>query len=323
MIEFADSPDPAEIPGSGVPVVYGPGRLAELGRLAADLGATRVLVVTDPGIRSAGHVDRAVDVLTGAGLHAAVFDGVAENPTSEHVAAAAEVARSDGIDLLVGLGGGSSMDVAKGTNFVLTNGGTMADYWGKGKAARPMLPSIMIPTTAGTGSEAQSYALISDPATHRKMACGDEKARARVAILDPELTATVPREVATAVGLDAVSHAVESAGSTARNETSRRFSRAAWLRLERAFEQSLADPTDIAARADMLIGAHLAGAAIENSMLGAAHACANPLTARFDVVHGQAVAVCLPHVVRFNGGGGENPYADLSDDASELDDRLA
>jgi alcohol dehydrogenase len=303
-------------------VLFGPGKLAELGALAKREGAGRVLLVTDPGIVRAGHVERATRSLKDAGLAVAVFDGVAENPSTQHVDAGVHVAQRHRADFLVGLGGGSAMDCAKGINFIVTNGGAMADYWGVGKATKPMLPMIAVPTTAGTGSEAQSFALISDSVTHQKMACGDVKAACRWAILDPDLTLTQPPKVAAASGIDAVAHAVETAGSTKRNPVSLEMSREAWSRLDAAFERAVRDRRDDEARADMLLGAHLAGAAIEQSMLGAAHACANPLTARLGIVHGIAVGVMLPHVVRFNSANGENPYAALSDDPERLARRL-
>jgi len=285
-------------------------------------GGARVLLVTDPGIRRAGHVERAERSLLEAGLTVTIFDGVAENPTTQHVDAGVEVARRQAVNFLIGLGGGSAMDCAKGINFLLTNGGRMQDYWGVGKASRPMLPVIAVPTTAGTGSEAQSFALITDPATHQKMACGDVKASCRAAILDPDLTRTCPAKVAAAAGIDAVAHAVETAATTKRNEVSLECSRLAWDRLSRSFEPVMRDAHDDVARADMLLGAHLAGVAIECSMLGAAHACANPLTSRFGVTHGVAVGLMLPHVIRFNAGTGENPYAALGLDAEALARRV-
>lgn len=303
-------------------VIFGPGCLDEIGAVAKNEGGSRVLVVTDPGIVRAGHVARAVASLRAAGLTVVVFDGVAENPTTRHVDAGVAIAKRDGIDFLVGLGGGSSMDCAKGINFIFTNGGAMQDYWGVGKATKPMLPMIAVPTTAGTGSEAQSFALISDPDTHQKMACGDPKAACRVAILDPDLTATQPRAVAAATGIDAVSHAVETAGCTRRNDVSLEFTRQAWHRLEASFEAAIADPTNAVARWDMLLGAHLAGAAIEHSMLGAAHACANPLTARFGITHGVAVGLLLPHVIRFNANNGDDPYAAIAGNAGALAGRI-
>src|SRR5258707_2103731 len=174
-----------------------------------------------------------------------------------------------------------------------------------------MLPSIGVPTTAGTGSEAQSYALISDEETHAKMACGDPKAAFRIAILDPSLTLTQPREVTAVAGYDAISHAVESFVTARRSEISDLFARDAWHRLDRYYERVLRIPHDIRARGAMLLGAHEAGIAIEQSMLGAAHACANPLTARYGTTHGVAIAVMLPHVVRWNADHVGSRYAEL------------
>jgi alcohol dehydrogenase len=295
------SDTPRDLPGSRVKLVFSPGALARIGTYAKSEGASRILLVTDPGIRKAGHVERALRSLYNSGLVVRVFDEVEENPTTDIVHKGLRVACEAKPDFIIGLGGGSSMDCAKGINFLHTNGGKMQDYWGTGKATQPMLPMIAIPTTAGTGSEAQSYALITDPQTHQKMACGDVKATPRLAILDADLTATQPLTVAAATGIDAVAHAVETAVSKKRNATSINFSREAWQRLDRSFERVLAEPTDATARADLLLGAHLAGCAIENSMLGAAHALANPLTGHFGIVHGFAVGLMLPHVVRFNG----------------------
>lgn len=308
---YANSALPEVLSHSRTRVVFGGGRLDELGEQSRAAGGSRALVVTDPGVRRAGHVQRAERALRDAGLSVVIFDGVAENPTTVHVDAGLVVAQGESVDLLVGLGGGSAMDCAKGVNFLVTNGGRMQDYWGIGKAAKPMLPMIAVPTTAGTGSEAQSFALITDPATHQKMACGDAKAACRAAILDPDLTRTCPAKVAAAAGIDAIAHAVETAGTNRRNQVSLECSRLAWERLSRSFERVMRDTSDDAARADMLLGAHLAGVAIEHSMLGAAHSCANPLTSRFGVTHGVAVGVMLPHVIRFNGEDGANPYAAL------------
>src|SRR5215213_4535892 len=253
-------------------VVFGPGSLARLGEFARELGSRRVLLVTDPGLEAAGHPQRAVGHLEGAGLEVFIFDEVRENPTSVQVEVGAAFARDRGIDLIVAVGGGSAMDCAKGLNFLLTNGGRMADYKGFGKATRPMLPSIGVPTTAGTGSEAQSYALITDERTHLKMACGDKKAAFRVALLDPELTVSQPKGVTAVTGVDALAHAVESYVCTKRNPVSQAFSLAAWRHLEPNFETVLEDPTHLDARAAMQIGSHLAGAAIETAMLGICHA---------------------------------------------------
>jgi alcohol dehydrogenase len=298
-----------------VRVVFGPGSLERLGELTRELGGQRVLLVTDPGLEQAGHPQRAAQVLSRAGLSVAIFDGVEENPTTQHVEAGVRAARAAGCDFLVAVGGGSAMDVAKGINFLLTNGGSMADYWGSGKARLPMLPSIGVPTTAGTGSEAQSYALIADPVTHRKMACGDRKAAFRVAILDPELTLTQPDRVTADTGMDALSHALEAYVTARRNPLSQALAREAWRLLVHHFPTVLRQPDHLPARAGMQLGAHFAGWAIETSMLGATHALANPLTAHYGLPHGQAIALLLPHVLRFNAAAVEPLYADLARDA--------
>ncbi len=335
-LDIRPSPHPIRIPGSAVPVLFGSGCIDLVGEQVLAMGRSRVLLVTDPGIRAAGHAERAVrslyrvraraadthDARHGRGIVVRIFDDVHENPTTEHVEQALRLARQFNPDIIIGLGGGSSLDTAKGVNFLYTNGGRMQDYWGTDKAARPMLLMIAIPTTAGTGSEAQSYALISDAQTHVKMACGDRKALPALAVLDPDLTATQPRNVAAATGIDAIAHAVETAGCTRRTAQSLRLSAEAWRLLSGSFAAALHDPQDASARQNMLLGAHLAGCAIENSMLGAAHATANPLTARYGITHGVAVGLMLPHVVRFNGAGGMQPYSELLPDAEELAERL-
>lgn len=292
-------------------IVFGDGTLAQLGELAVELGARRVLIVTDPGIVKAGHAEIALMVLRSSGLETTVFDGVIENPTTDTVDKALTVARDFSPDLLVGLGGGSSMDCAKGVNFLYSNGGRMQDYWGEGKATQPMLPMIAVPTTSGTGSEAQSFALISDAETHVKMACGDKKAACRVALLDPKLTVTQPERVTALTGIDAVAHALETFVTKRRNPISLTFSREAWRLLNHNFLKVMQDPQNLEARGAMQLGACLAGLAIENSMLGAAHALANPLTQHYNVVHGQAVALMLPHVIRFNSHEVGHMYDDL------------
>jgi alcohol dehydrogenase len=293
-------------------VVFGLGTLDQVGELTRELGGSRVLLVTDPGLEAAGHPQRARAALEGAGLQVAVFDEVEENPTTKHVEAGVAAARQLSADSLVAVGGGSAMDCAKGINFLFTNGGRMQDYWGTGKATKPMLPSIGMPTTAGTGSEAQSYALIADPESHIKMACGDRKAAFRVAILDPQVTVTQPAKVTADTGLDAISHALESYVTSKRGPLSQLFAREAWRLLVANLETVLQNADDLEARAGMQLGAHLAGMAIENSMLGATHALANPLTAHHGLAHGLAISLMLPHVIRFNALAVGGLYRDLA-----------
>ena len=292
-------------------LVFGSGTIDRLGPLARELGLSRPLLVTDRGLRDAGHVERALAQLRDAGVEAAVFDACEANPDGAMVDRGVEFAAACRPDGVIGLGGGSPLDCAKGINLLLTNGGTIADYKGYGLARKPLLPMIAVPTTSGTGSEAQSYAVIADSATHMKMACGDPKLAFAAAILDPGLTVSQPPAVTAAAGFDALAHAVETAVTTRRTPISTLFSHAAFRLLEPHYERTLADPGDVDARAAMQLGAFYAGVAIEHSMLGAAHACANPLTARYALTHGVALAILLPHVVRWNAEDGADLYRDL------------
>ena len=293
-------------------VLCGPGTIDRLGALARELGVSRPLLVTDSGLRDAGHLERALRQLREAGVEAAVFDACEVNPDAAMVDRGVAFAAGCRPDAVIGLGGGSPLDCAKGINLLLTNGGTIADYKGYGLARKPLLPMIAVSTTAGTGSEAQSYAVIADNETHMKMACGDPKLAFAAAILDPELTLSQPAGVTVAAGFDALAHAVETAVTTRRTAISTLFSHAAFRLLDDHYDRVLAHPEDLDARGAMQLGAFYAGVAIEHSMLGAAHACANPLTARYALTHGTALAILLPHVVRWNAQGKDDLYRDLA-----------
>lgn len=293
-------------------IVFGAGSVKHLGELAAELGFRRTILVADHGLVASGHVDEALEPLRKKGIDVIGFHDFDVNPDTAVLAAGCEFAAPLKVDSIIGIGGGSSLDCAKGINFLLTNSGRMQDYVGYGKASKPMLPMIAIPTTAGTGSEAQSYAVISDAETQVKMACGDPKAAFRLAILDPALTLSQPRTVTATAGFDALTHAVETYVSTQRNALSEVFSREAWRLLEANYERVLTDPNDLDARSAMQLGAYFAGVAIESSMLGATHACANPLTTRYGTTHGAALAMLLPTVVRWNKAVVAERYAELA-----------
>jgi len=304
-------------------LVFGSGAFERLGELARELGFNRTLLVADQGMVACGYVDEAVKLLDASRVEVLAFHDFGENPDTAMVEAGRAFAATLDADSIIALGGGSSLDCAKGINFTLTNGGSMRDYWGYAKAsskpgAKPMLPMIGVPTTAGTGSDAQSYALISDADTRVKMACGDPQAAFKVALLDPRLTVTAPPGLTATTGYDAISHAVESYVTKKRNAVSRTLAREAWRMLEANFERVLKEPANIEARGAMLLGSYLAGLAIENSMLGATHACANPLTKNFGVTHGVAIAVMLPRVVMWNTDVVRKSYEELANDAGLL-----
>jgi len=293
-------------------IIFGSGAVAKLGMLAQELGCSRAFVVSDPGVVRAGLFGAGEKSLIDAGIQVRGFHDLSENPTNLHVERGVLAAKAFEPDLLIGIGGGSSMDCAKGINFVFSCGGKIQDYWGVGKATKAMLPMIAVPTTSGTGSETQSFALISDAESHAKMACGDARAACRIALLDPALTLTQPASVTALTGIDAITHSLETFVCNKRTPMSECYSREAWQLLSQGFPQVLKSPGDVDARGRMQLGACFAGMAIEASMLGAAHSLANPLTAMLGVTHGQAVGLMMPHVVRFNAHVVEDRYRELS-----------
>lgn len=293
-------------------VLFGTGEFSRLGEVARELGGTRCLLVADQGMLDRGYAQEATRTLKARRMEVFGFHDFTAGPTTAMVDSGAAYAAPLKVDLIVGLGGGSSLDCAKAINFVVSNGGSIRDYWGYGKASRAMLPMMAVPTTAGTGGEAQTSAVVSDPETNVKMVCGDTKAAFRVAILDPKLTVSQPRALTGATGYDAVSHAVETLVSTRRNAISECFSRSAWRLLNAGFERVLKEPEDLTARGEMLLGAHFGGMAIENSNLGAAHACATPLTTHYGVRHGNAIATVLAQVVEWNGAVAGRQYDELN-----------
>jgi len=293
-------------------VVFGHRSFTRLGHLAREINFHRTLLVADRGLVQAGHAAEALRLLSDAGIEAVTFHDLAPNPDTRMVEAGCRFAEPLNVDSIVALGGGSAMNCARAINFVLTNGGSIGDYRGYGKPDTPLLPMIAVPTTAGTGIEALSFTVIVDAATKSQTTCGDASASARIALLDPQLTLTAPRHVAAMAGFDAIAHAVETAVTARRTPLSDTFSHRAWRLLNDAFERVLLHPADAEARAAMQLGAHFAGIAIEQSMLGAAHACAAPLTSRYNLTHGLALAILLPHVVRWNASVATDRYATLA-----------
>lgn len=299
----ADSGAPTSLPGQRL--IIGAGSAATVGEIARQLGRHRVLLVTDPGVLRAGHVAAVERSLTQQGLTVFIFSDTRENPTTMDVQRCLQFCQSSSIPnlsevMFVAVGGGSAIDTAKGANFLLTNGGSMREYQGRNKASVPLLPTIAIPTTAGTGSECQSAAVIADALTHEKFACLDPSALPCVAILDPLLTLSMPARVTACTGIDALVHAIESAVTAARTPASIAHAHQAAALLFGNLGKVFDKPDDIDARAAVQLGAATAGMAIELSMLGAAHAAANPLTAKLNIAHGHAVGLMLPHVIRFN-----------------------
>jgi alcohol dehydrogenase len=298
--------DGFDVPG-GKRIVFGPGKADTTGTIARTLGLKRVVLVTDAGVTKAGHADRVRRALEASGVEVFVFADTTPEPTTVDLDRCVALVKSvSSIDGYVAVGGGSSIDTAKGANLLVENGGRLQDYRGHDKAKHPLKPMIAIPTTAGTGSETQSFALIGEETGHRKIAVGNHSALPAVAILDPTLTLSAPASATANAGIDALVHSVETAVTRARSGWSTLFSREAFRLVTQHLPTVLSYPNDLEARGQLLLAACLAGLAIENSMLGAAHAAANPLSARYGTIHGQAVGITFLEVVRWNA---EEPVA--------------
>ncbi len=282
-------------------ILFGAGEFARLGEVAREHNATRCLLLADRTMADAGAAREAIRSLKARRMEVFAFHDFEPNPTVAMVEAAREYAAPQQVDLLVGLGGGSALDFTKAVNVVLNNGGSIRDYWGYGNVPKPLLPMIAVPTTAGSGSEAQSGTAILDPEAGAKLTCGDAKIYFRAAILDANLTLSQPAALTAASGYDAISHAIETLVSTKRTPISECFSREAWRLLDANFERVLRVPEDLDARAAMLLASHFAGLAIEYAALGPAHACAQPLVQAFQLQHGVAIALVLSHTLEWIG----------------------
>jgi alcohol dehydrogenase len=299
------SPRPAAVPLRTadlhlVPeVVFGRGVLERVGPLVRGYG-TSALIVTDPGLRATGIVDRVVGYLSAAGVEATVFDGVQANPTIANVEAGLTAGAGRGIAAVVSVGGGSAHDCAKAIALVAANGGEVRDYEGSDRSRHRSMPLIAVNTTSGSGADVSRYAVITDPARAVKMIIVDRHVMPRVAINDPLITAGMPPAVTAATGLDALSHGVEAIVSTSASDVSDLFAiRAVELAAE-CLPRAVQDGGDLGARDGMMLSALLAGLAIDSASVGAVHALAHQLGARYDLPHGVCNGLLLPVVCDFN-----------------------
>jgi len=278
----------------------GRGSLQQLGVETKRLGARRVLLLTDPGVKTAGLADLGREVLIQAGIEADIFDGVQPEPTLQSVERCFAFAKAGRYDLFVGLGGGSSLDTAKAVSVLMTNPGRMQDYLGVDLLKVPGLPKIAVPTTAGTGSEVTPVAVFTDTAGQMKIGMVSPYLIPDVAIVDPELTIGLPFSVTAATGMDALTHAVEAYTSLRANPISDAFALQAIAFIARSLRTAVHNGTDMGARTDMAVGSLLAGLAFANASVTATHALAFALGGQFNISHGVANAVMLPHVMEFN-----------------------
>ncbi len=294
-------------------VVFGAGCVAKIDQLAATALGPRVLVVTDAGLVKAGLLTAALSNLERAGLHVAVFADVAADPHEAIVLAATEAAQSMNATGVIGLGGGSPMDVAKLAALLARSGEMLGDVYGVGNAKGPRLPLLLAPTTAGTGSEVTPIAIVTTGEAEKKGVVSP-LLLPDVALLDPELTLGLPASITAATGIDAMVHAIEAytSASANNNPVSRALARKALALLGANIERAVTDGSDIEARGAMLLGSMLAGQAFANSPVAAVHALAYPIGGIFHVPHGLSNALVLPEILRFNGDAASTAYAQLA-----------
>jgi alcohol dehydrogenase class IV len=294
-------------------IVFGEGAADRIGVLAAERLGSRVLVVTDPGIVRHGLLQPALDALAAAGVAASVFSQVEADPPEPVVMAAVEAARAAAAEAVIGLGGGSSLDVAKLVALLAGGGEQLRDVYGVGKARGPRLPLMLVPTTAGTGSEVTPISIVTTGAAE-KMGVVSPVLLPDLALLDPKLTWGLPAPVTAATGIDAMVHAIEAHASASPNNNpiSQALAVEALRLMGGALERAVKDGSDREARSDMLLGSMLAGQAFANSPVAAVHALAYPIGGHFHVPHGLSNALVLPHVLRFNAVTAAEVYSDIA-----------
>jgi alcohol dehydrogenase len=281
-------------------LVTGIGSIAHIGEKAKKLGATKVLVLTDKVLKQTGLVDKAVTPLTQAGLPVHVIDEIMQEPLFENLEQLASQVRGRGYDVFVGIGGGSVLDVTKALSIMMTNTGDVRDLVGIDKVANKGVPFILVPTTSGTGSEVTCNAIFTDTRDQVKKGIVSPYLLPDVAIVDPELTVTVPPSVTAATGMDAFVHAVESYTAIRANELTDAIALHAIKLVSRSLRQAVYQGHDLKAREDMAMGSLLAGISLGNAGVGAVHALAYPLGGKFKVPHGVANSLLLPYVMKYN-----------------------
>ena len=294
-------------------VQFGYGSLGMLGEIARKLMGTQVFLVTDPGMVATGIVERALHILRDADLQPTLFSDVEADPTEALIEQAATLARDASCVGVVGLGGGSSLDVAKLVALLVCGRHQLGQVYGVGKATGPRLPLVLVPTTAGTGSEVTPISIVTTGKAE-KMGVVSPVLIPDVALLDPELTLGLPAHVTAATGIDAMVHAIEAYASKSNNNNplSRMLALQALRLMGAAILTAVNEGTNRKARSDMLLGSMLAGQAFANSPVAAVHALAYPLGGHYHIPHGLSNALVLPHVLRFNAVTSHAPYAEMA-----------
>ncbi|MCX5816362.1 MAG: iron-containing alcohol dehydrogenase [Proteobacteria bacterium] len=298
-------------------VILGKGAAQQAGSEVKALGGKKVLIVTDPGVVRAGLVQVILDALKSQGIKYEVFDKVEPEPPARVVDAGAQAAIDNKCDTIVGFGGGSSLDVAKGVSIVATNKGKVLDYTGIDMVPKRGIPKILIPTTAGTGSEVTRVFVVTDETDNTKKVIYTNYNLAEVGLLDPMLTLSMPPSVTADTGFDALVHAVESYVSVNTTPFAEVLALQAISLIAHNLPIAYSKGTNVQARYNMLFAASIAGMAFTSGGLGAVHGLSYPLGTDFHMAHGKSNAIMLPHIVNFNFMGNMEKYARIAETMGE------
>ena len=293
-------------------ILFGPGAVEKIGTEAQLLKAKKVLIITDPGVIQAGLLEGVEKSLQSVGLPFVIFDGVEPDPRIEVVEKSIEKAKKEGIDLIIGFGGGSSLDIAKVTSILITNSGKIDSFFGVDLVPNPGTPVILIPTTAGTGSEVTPIAILSDTKERLKKGIVSPTLFPEVAIVDPKLTIGLPPSVTAFTGMDALTHAIESYYSINATDLSDLLAFRAMELLSKNIRMAYAHGENLVARSNMMEGSLFAGIAFANAGVGAVHVFAYPLGGEFHLAHGLTNTLMLPYVMRYNILGCPDKFAQMA-----------
>lgn len=304
-------------------IEFGNGSIRKLPDHVRSFGGTKVFIVGDPGVVKAGVVERLTDSLQASNIPYVLFSEIESDPDIHSVEVGTELAKNEGCNLVIGVGGGSSLDTAKAIGIMMTNKGNIRDYVGINKVPAPSAPVIAVPTTAGTGSEVTIWSVLSDKQSKTKLSVGSPYNCPELAVCDPELTLTLPPHITAATGMDALTHALESYVNKNTQPISEALSLQAMKMIARSLRQAVAQGDNLNARHDMLLASLIAAMAFNSTRLGLAHALALPLGAHFKIPHGLVNAMLLPEVMQYNLIGNTAKFAEIAGIFGEVTEGLS
>jgi alcohol dehydrogenase class IV len=293
-------------------IIAGPGSIFTIADIVADYNVKKVLVITDQGVWNAGLIKKPKAILEAAGIVVEIINNTPPEPDVNQVNEIFEAAKAFECGMIIGFGGGSAMDVAKIVAVMLTNAHSLRGLLEGAKIEKRGIPTLMVPTTAGTGSEVTPNAIFLVPEKELKIGIVSEKMLPDCVILDPVLTVNLPKAITAATGMDALAHAIECYISQKANPFSDTFALKAVNLISRSVRKAYNNGQDIEARHDMLLGAMFGGICIATSSTVAVHALAYPLGGKYRIPHGLSNAILLPHVMKFNMDAAEDKFADIA-----------